>query len=791
MLQKSPRLLKVLNGQQQDAHEFLKLFINEMTYYQHPESELAPYFTADICTEVTCQTCQTIFKNKSSIADFIVNIQRTRTVDEAFHSFFEIETIDYNCIVCMKSVLATKKCVLASLPECLCIILNRISKQQTKINKNIEISHQLSVECVSENIVRTCKYGLVAVSSHIGGSYNGGHYTTSVKTNNNIYKFDDSKVRKQHSISGLHAYILFYEPIEGSAYGPKDAVANEFTKNENEWTRVQNNDQCMRDVNEDGCFVTSVDCQYIENEVLLEHNYSRHPLQGSAYGPKDAVANEFTENENEWTRVQNDDQCMRDVNEKGCFVTSVDCQYIENEVLLEHNYSRHPLQDQTSRYMENEVKNNDAKEKTNLTDIHIEDISIGVRMAAKYWNECDISLGEKCRNLEKDCMNAFLHCLDVHDGCAQYFCSKTTSPGARDRLALLKSGKRVNNALARSYKSRTAMAGVHLNSGYRAGSTFQQFKYGKVLPEMIKMENKRKRKVVLTAISKQKNPKKRRVQDDEGGKKKKKAYGEGHQDVDMTPAQYETAKTIFLDRINEDQSNRLRIELQTQDKRYSDKYCQIMQDLLTSSYFSRVLHARNRKSYKKIVEDILYHNILYSNTADLVHQRLYEQEALELFSSLYKSESIDVCGVFIDAQFSFLAASPFRLFGRDGIVVLKCPLNVFKKSINDAIQRNLIPFWSKSKESDAVVVNVNSHWHAEIQGELHVCRKKYAYLMVYLGSSEFKIEKIERDDEYWRTKMEAELVYFYNEAMLKELVDSRDSRDMELREYDEKTETFI
>lgn len=60
-------------------------------------------------------------------------------------------------------------------------------------------------------------------------------------------------------------------------------------------------------------------------------------------------------------------------------------------------------------------------------------------MAAKHWNNCDISLGEKCRNLEKDCMNAPLHCLDIHDECSEYFCKKTTTPEARDRIALLKS----------------------------------------------------------------------------------------------------------------------------------------------------------------------------------------------------------------------------------------------------------------------------------------------------------------------------------------------------------------
>lgn len=76
----------------------------------------------------------------------------------------------------------------------------------------------------------------------------------------------------------------------------------------------------------------------------------------------------------------------------------------------------------------------------------------------------------------------------------------------------------MNNALAGSYKSRTAMANVHFNTGYRAGSTFQQFKYGHILPAMLKLENKRKRKVELNKIRQEKNPKKRRVDKEQSGK---------------------------------------------------------------------------------------------------------------------------------------------------------------------------------------------------------------------------------------------------------------------------------
>lgn len=59
-------------------------------------------------------------------------------------------------------------------------------------------------------------------------------------------------------------------------------------------------------------------------------------------------------------------------------------------------------------------------------------------MAAKHWNELDITLGEKCLGLQKDCMNAPLHCLGIHDKCADYFCTKTTSPEARKELDFMK-----------------------------------------------------------------------------------------------------------------------------------------------------------------------------------------------------------------------------------------------------------------------------------------------------------------------------------------------------------------
>lgn len=78
----------------------------------------------------------------------------------------------------------------------------------------------------------------------------------------------------------------------------------------------------------------------------------------------------------------------------------------------------------------------------------------------------------------------------------------------------------------------------------------------------------------------------------------------------------------------------------------------------------------------------------------------------------------------------------------------------------------------------------------EVQGQLHIADKQMAYLLIYCGSDAYEVVEISRDDEFWKKEMEDELVFFYNEALVKELVDSRERRGMDLRRYDPKTETF-
>lgn len=207
-------LARILNGGQQDAHEFFKFFIPVMENNKHPEMSFANKFIADIVTNIECLECNTNYQSENQAADFIVNIVRKHSVEEAFQSFFENDFVDeYKCITCMKSVLATKKFTLVSAPEYLCIILNRLKNRRTKLRSNIAINRELEVKCFAEGQASHWKYGLLSAVNHIGLDYNSGHYTTTVFSDK-TYTFNDSKVRKQNNISGSDAYILIYERTE-------------------------------------------------------------------------------------------------------------------------------------------------------------------------------------------------------------------------------------------------------------------------------------------------------------------------------------------------------------------------------------------------------------------------------------------------------------------------------------------------------------------------------------------------------------------------------------------------
>lgn len=205
----------------QDAHEFLLLVADEMETKQHSLRWFENNFIADVRTIVQCSTCKNNFKSDGHFGDFTVNVCG-KSVQSALDVYFDWENVDaYDCPCCKKEVAAKKKFSLISTPPCLCITLNRFTKN-SKINRKIDIKSEITTsdyffDKPTDASRPQCKYKLVAVINHLGKLRNSGHYTAVIHSQKNeFYEFNDSIVHKvnKEAIKGNEAYVLFYERTE-------------------------------------------------------------------------------------------------------------------------------------------------------------------------------------------------------------------------------------------------------------------------------------------------------------------------------------------------------------------------------------------------------------------------------------------------------------------------------------------------------------------------------------------------------------------------------------------------
>lgn len=187
----------------------------------------------------------------------------------------------------------------------------------------------------------------------------------------------------------------------------------------------------------------------------------------------------------------------------------------------------------------------------------------------------------------------------------------------------------------------------------------------------------------------------------------------------------------------------------------------------------------------------MYKRSEFGNSAPIKHQRLVERDAFSTFENLFDEHDLRNCGIFIDAELSYLCASPQKLWGKNHILMVKCPVKQYGKRFEDAI--NSLSFWKK--EGTTYGLNKKHEWFIEMQSELHITQRKYGFVMVWLGEldgqSQYRIVEITRDDSFFEEIIKPKIVYFFEEAMVKELVDSRKARKMKLREYDSQSQTFM
>lgn len=129
----------------------------------------------------------------------------------------------------------------------------------------------------------------------------------------------------------------------------------------------------------------------------------------------------------------------------------------------------------------------------------------------------------------------------------------------------------------------------------------------------------------------------------------------------------------------------------------------------------------------------------------------------ETFSPIIK------CGLFIDPTLPYLGANPDGLYQEDNIVEIKCLYSAAGMSVDEGIKFKKNTF-RKESESE-LTVNKRHDWYYQAQGQLHITRRSVCIFTVWTDV-DMKIEFIERDKNFWNTKMRDQLSKFYFDCLL-------------------------
>ncbi|KAB0790599.1 hypothetical protein PPYR_14993 [Photinus pyralis] len=195
---------------------------------------------------------------------------------------------------------------------------------------------------------------------------------------------------------------------------------------------------------------------------------------------------------------------------------------------------------------------------------------------------------------------------------------------------------------------------------------------------------------------------------------------------------------------------------------------------LTASNFGKVAKLRPTTSTANIVKALLYQGD-WGNTATQYGNE-NEQRAIQDFE-LITGLKVSPCGLFIDENNSFLAASPDGLVSDEALLEVKCPYNARFSTPEEATKNGTIKCLTLSNGD--LHLKENHDYMYQIQGQMQICQKKICYFVVWTPQQTFD-QEIVKDDTFW-AKMVPKLTAFYELALLPELIDSRKSRGHDIR----------
>jgi len=143
---------------------------------------------------------------------------------------------------------------------------------------------------------------------------------------------------------------------------------------------------------------------------------------------------------------------------------------------------------------------------------------------------------------------------------------------------------------------------------------------------------------------------------------------------------------------------------------------------------------------------------------------------------------VEECGLFVDTEKCFLAASPDGIVGNDAVVEVKCPMKCLNQRL-DWLAENDNSFCLQTDVITGGLKLKQTHdYYYQIQGQMHITKRSKCYFLVWSPSG-YHMEIVQYDPEFW-SKLEDILENFYLNCLFPEIVDPRAPRGLPVREPD-------
>ena len=186
---------------------------------------------------------------------------------------------------------------------------------------------------------------------------------------------------------------------------------------------------------------------------------------------------------------------------------------------------------------------------------------------------------------------------------------------------------------------------------------------------------------------------------------------------------------------------------------------------ITASKMYSVLHTNTTMPSVSLIKDICYPEAHKFTTNATKWGCNHEQEALDIYDSMMKSQHRDFqmsnCGFVISMEYPFIGASPDSFVNcsccGEGCVEVKCPYCKRDYDLDDAAQDP--KFCLQSAGDSDLKLKENHAYYAQVQTQMNVCGRKYCDFFVFTEKG-FHCERIICDSSLWEEYvMKAEMVF--------------------------------